>query len=268
MIIPLLYIFLSLTPASASPPAVPAAQPAGQQTENANDEELVYEVSWAHIKIATIQMHLTIPDGVSSPFIARAAIDSHSHLVNLHMIACSEMDSAENSLVSYSYEKKGNQWETMLYEYHPEFHCVLSTQNLQKDTEQRPKPSLKPDTLRAYSFPVQDGISLVYFMRRFVRKTGTAAMPTVSMGKVGTTDVYKERKRVPVEINSYQYPIRAVQLSGKLRLDGIFGLKGDFTAWFSDDEASVPLVATMKVLLGSVRLELKQWKHGTWQPPV
>ncbi len=93
-------------------------------------------------------------------------------------------------------------------------------------------------------------------------------MPTISMGKIGETQIYKERETTTAEIDSCKYPVRVLKFSGKLHLEGIFGLNGDFDVWFSDDEESIPIVAKMKVLIGSIRIELKQWNHGTWRPPA
>ena len=47
----------------------------------------------------------------------------------------------------------------------------------------------------------------------------------------------------------------------------IFGLTGYFEGWFSNDEASIPIVAKMKVLIGNITLELKSWKREGWIPP-
>ena len=58
-----------------------------------------------------------------------------------------------------------------------------------------------------------------------------------------------------------------------MRLDGstdfisVFGLTGYFEGWFSNDEASIPIVAKMKVIIGNVTLKLKSWKRAGWNPP-
>jgi hypothetical protein len=227
------------------------------------DEELIYEVSWAHIKLGTLRISLEHHRGDSGSATARAVIDSYpkSRLVDMHLIACSEIDSAGNAVLSYSYEKDGNQWEAMLYQYDPERGCVLATKVIQDNAQQIPKASKKPDLIPVRRFPVQDGISLIYAMRSIVRQTGSSTVPTVSMGKVGETDFYTKRVRTTIEIDSCPYPVRVLKLSGKLRLEGVFGLKGDFEGWFTDDDESVPVVAKMKVLLGSIRIELKQWNR-------
>jgi len=234
------------------------------------NEELVYDVSWAHIKIANLHLRIVSHIDNTHSRIVQATIESgtDTHLIDVHMIAYSEIDSSGNSIRSYSYEEKDDQWETMLYEYQPQNFRIIASSGVQDDTVQHPKHSHTPDTIKVSQFPVQDGISLIYFLRAFVRSTGALTMPTASMGKVGVTDIYPGREKTSIEINSCKQSIRVVKLSGKLRLEGISGLKGDFTGWFSDDEASVPIAAKMKVLIGNIRIELTQWNRSKWQPPL
>jgi hypothetical protein len=42
---------------------------------------------------------------------------------------------------------------------------------------------------------------------------------------------------------------------------------GDFKGWFSDDTAVIPITAEMKVILGSVKIELNQWNRKGWNSP-
>jgi hypothetical protein len=74
-------------------------------------------------------------------------------------------------------------------------------------------------------------------------------------------------KRDAVEIDAVDYPIDAVGFDGIADFVGIFGLSGDFEGWFSNDDARVPIMAKMKVLVGNVTIELMQWKRSGWVPP-
>ncbi len=74
-------------------------------------------------------------------------------------------------------------------------------------------------------------------------------------------------KRETVEVDAIEYPVDVVEFEGKAEFVGIFGLTGDFEGWFSNDEARVPIVAKMKVIIGSVTLELMEWKRPGWIPP-
>jgi hypothetical protein len=63
------------------------------------------------------------------------------------------------------------------------------------------------------------------------------------------------------------YPVDVVHFDGNMDFVGIFGLTGGFEGWFSNDEARVPILAKMKVLIGSVTVELMKWTRPGWNPP-
>jgi hypothetical protein len=64
-----------------------------------------------------------------------------------------------------------------------------------------------------------------------------------------------------------EYPVDVVKFEGVAEFKGIFGLTGEFTGWFSNDDARVPIKANMEVIIGSVTIELMQWKRAGWLPP-
>ena len=92
-------------------------------------------------------------------------------------------------------------------------------------------------------------------------------IPTLINEQKVTTRINFSGKREPVEVDAIDYPIDAVKFEGTADFVGIFGLTGDFEGWFSNDEARVPIMAKMKVILGSVTIELMQWKRAGWTPP-
>ena len=50
-------------------------------------------------------------------------------------------------------------------------------------------------------------------------------------------------------------------LQGNAEFVGIFGLTGEFSGWFWNDDARIPIVAKMQVIIGSVTIELMSWKR-------
>ena len=249
----------------------PAHEIVSQQSAMLSEGEvLLYEVSWSHIKIGTIRLQL-LPHQIKNNSIryqAKATIDSYKlPFVDLHFIAYAEMDSLCNSTGSWSFEKKDDQWETLVYEYQIERHRILVTKAL-RDKIEFPPRSFTADTLHIQQFPVQDGISMIYLARLLASRHAAHNVSVVSMGKIGKVEFYYEREKTSVEIDALEQPVRVVKLSGKLHVEGILGLTGDFTGWFSDDAAAIPITAKLKVVLGNVYLELKQWKRSSWQPPI
>ena len=122
------------------------------------------------------------------------------------------------------------------------------------------------DTLKINAF-YQDGMSLFYFARSEALKKQKMTVPTIVNEKLGTTDFDFVAERREIEIDAVDYPVDVVYFRGEAGFVGIFGLTGEFEGWFSNDDARVPVLAKMKVLIGSVRIELMQWKRDGWSPP-
>lgn len=49
-----------------------------------------------------------------------------------------------------------------------------------------------------------------------------------------------------------------------MNIKGIAGITGPFKGWFAADKQRVPLKAELKVFVGSVKVELEDWKG--WEP--
>ncbi len=235
------------------------------------EERLTYRVSWAGLTIGRIRLVTQLSSNPDSTGLRRvtAAIDSKAGIpfVRLHFRAETEFDSLGKTLSFRSYEQDGNVWVGTEYEYEQdrravrmeEFECAFPS---------GPRGSIRQcDTLPLPSGDVQDGISLVFFARRIVQVPQAFTVPTVSYGRVGMTIGTAARNREDVSVDACPRPIRTVELTGRLDVKGIFGLTGDYRGWFSDDRAAVPIRAEMKVLIGSVVVELESWSRDGWEPP-
>ena len=111
-----------------------------------------------------------------------------------------------------------------------------------------------------------DGFSLFFLARHYSNLGRTVKVPTFIKDTASTIIDFTGKKE-NVKIDAVDYPVKTVYLNGKAKWEGIYGLQGDFEGWFSDDDAHVPIKAYMKVLVGSVKIELIRWKRGNWQPP-
>ncbi len=128
-----------------------------------------------------------------------------------------------------------------------------------------PKPFL--DTTITVNKKYQDGLSIFYYARMNSGQDKSEEIPTFMDKKKVQTDISFEDKSEDVSIDAVDYDIDCVHLEGEAHFISIFGLTGDFEGWFSNDEASIPIKAKMKVLLGNITIELKSWKRTGWNPP-
>ncbi|MBM2840237.1 MAG: hypothetical protein HW412_765 [Bacteroidetes bacterium] len=259
--LPITILLLSLAPREPlSDETAHRISPSSVFTE---DEDLVYEVRWTFFKIGTIHIKSL------GEFKAIAHIDSYEGLpfVDLHSVHYAEMDSAFCSLGGYAIDKDGENWKGLHYTPDQSTRRVAIEQLYQKAPTSPPYKREPKDTIQLESNAFVDGLSIGYFPRLFLHAARTVNMPTLLKGKVGTTTFYFTNTRTTESISALDDPVRVVEVEGTTSAVGVFGMTGEFTGWFSDDEAAVPIKGKLKVILGSVTVELIKWNRKDWKPP-
>lgn len=233
------------------------------RTVYADGEDLVYEVRWTFFKLGTIHIK-TLGD-----FKAMASIDSYEGVpfVDLHSIHYTEMDSTFHCKSGYAIDKEGKEWRGLKYAAGQPSSMVLVEQLYQKNATSPPYKREAGDTIQLKSGLFVDGLSIGYFPRLLLHASRTINVTTLLKGKVGTTTFYFTNNRTSEDIGVLDDPVRVVEVEGTTNAVGVFGMTGDFTGWFSDDDAAVPIKGKLKVLLGSVTVELIQWNRKGWKPP-
>jgi hypothetical protein len=229
----------------------------------ADGEDLVYEVSWTFFKIGTIHIKSL------GEFKAIAHIDSYEELpfIDLHSVHYAEMDSAFCSRGGYAIDKDNEEWKGLRYAPDQSTKKVAIEQLFQKDATSPPYRREPKDTIQLQSAAFVDGLSIGYFPRLHLNAKRTVHITTLLKGKVGTTTFYFANNRTTESISALDEPVRVIEVEGTTNAVGVFGMTGDFTGWFSDDDAAVPIKGKLKVLLGNVTVELIQWNRKGWKPP-
>ena len=226
-------------------------------------EDYYFEVSWTWFKLGTIHLQ-TLARGK-----AEAHIDSYANVpfVDLHSVHYTTMDSLLYSRASLSVEKKDDEWGGLDYVYDLDARKII-VENIQvKSPGETPYSRKVKDTLALPSSRFVDGLSIAYFPRRFVHTTQSITVPTVLYGKLGETTFEFNENHKTVSIDALEDPVKVVEFTGRTSAVGIYGMTGEFTGWFSDDSAAVPIKGKLKVLIGSVTVELTKWNRAGWQPP-
>lgn len=78
--------------------------------------------------------------------------------------------------------------------------------------------------------------------------------------EMGTIDMKYTRERQDRSYKAFEQPVRTFFSSGHADINGPFGFRGDFKAWFANDELRIPLEAHVKVWLGNVKVRLIDYK--------
>jgi hypothetical protein len=228
-------------------------------------EELTYEVSYSFIKLGTVILKIKDKTKVNgkSIYSAVAQINSYSGIpfVDLHQIYESRFD----DLIIPVYFRGLVKYEdhTSYTEY--DFDYKKNKISIEKGRVY--PPQVWTDSTTTADKHYQDGLSIFYFARMNLGKNKSINIPCfVSEEKVYTTlNFYTENKRV--NIDAVDYDIDCLHLDGETDFVSVFGLTGYFEGWFTNDEASIPVIAKMKVIIGSITLELREWKRKGWDPP-
>ncbi len=229
-------------------------------------EELQYNVSYSVFDIGLVKMQIldsATKNGVKI-FKAKAYLDSYSGIpfVDLHQVFYSEMDGDALSqvfvthttskpqgmpFIRYSFDYKNNK---VTYQFGIDPKGTVTKSGEEQITEKQ-----------------LDGLSLFYHARNNFRQTKKYSMPVFVSEKSYKTHFNFMNKLGSQEIDAIKYPVETVEFDGSSDFTGVFGLTGYFRGFFSNDEAGIPIVAKMKVILGSVHIELIKWTRPGWVPP-
>ena len=228
-------------------------------------EELVYNVRYTFIDLGQVKIRTLnkVHNAEYSAYHSFANINSYRGIpfVDLAAIYESDIDSAMFSHAFMGKGKEGKAWNFARYRFEYDRGRVLIDKG-RKDTlvERR-------DTM-AIDRHLQDGLSLFFYARDQLFSGKRMNIPClVAEEKVNTYIDFSRQERKSVELDAVDYPVDVVGFDGTAEFVGIYGLTGDFEGWFSNDEARIPIVAKMKVIIGSVTLELVKWNRPGWNPP-
>lgn len=259
----LFIVSASLAPIAATPPPDDLSPSISAATIFADGEDLVYEVSWTFIKLGTIHIK-TLGD-----FKAIAHIDSYEGLpfVDLHSVHYTEMDSAFYARGGYALDKEGKEWKGLRYIPDPSNNSVAIEELHHKDPASPPYKREIKDTMHLKTSSFVDGLSIGYLPRLFIHSAQTVNALTLLKGTLGTTTYFFSNTHTTESIDALDEPVRVIEVQGSTSAVGVYGMTGEFTGWFSDDDAAVPIKGKVKVLLGNVTVELIQWNRKGWRPP-
>lgn len=228
-------------------------------------EELIYNVSYAFINVGQIRIKVLdrVASGSAAYYRAIAHMDSYDGVpfVDLHAIFESNILDGTHSIWFRSREKKeARHWYTT-YDFQYEKRRI----DIQKGWWGARKVEMR-ETLPADSL-LQDGLSLFFYARNNVKSARSVEVPLVVKEERVSALLNFYDKPIKVEVDAIKYPVDVIELDGTAKFVGIFGMTGDFQGWFSNDEACIPILAKMKVIIGSIRIELMQWNREGWTPP-
>jgi hypothetical protein len=228
-------------------------------------EELVYEVKYLFFKLGQIKFTVVdkFIDNGKEFYRVRVKIDSYSvPFVDIHANFDAVFDSRFVAQRYYSEMNEKKYYQSVRYNFveKSSFYVVEKNyQNFEYNTKGK-----RVDTVKVMT-NYCDGPSLFYYARSNASVQKTMVLPTFIEGVKGITIINFGKKKTKIKIDALNRPIEAYEIDGKASYVGFFGLTGDFTGWISADEKAIPLKGKLKVIVGSVIVELKSWNFD-WKP--
>lgn len=219
-------------------------------------EILKYKVKWAFLRIGTITIK-TIQDPDNPDYIkVTMIVESNPDLPFINVKEYNEtMIDLKNCMsVSYYGDHKNGDERIKIYSSYKEENGV----SVFKMVDDVKKKEIKSDTI--YNSPrYVEGPSLFFFTRAFSKNGGTYNVPTMIEGEIAHTKIIFGKEKDEFEVDAFDYPVVAKKYFGFADWEGgsSQGMSGDFTGWITNDDASIPVYAELKILLGNLKLELE-----------
>jgi hypothetical protein len=227
-------------------------------------EELVYNVRYGFIDLGQVRIRVlgSTREKSSVTYQGKGLIDSYPKVpfVDLHAVFETVIDSGMFSRRFIGRQKENGQWDISRYDFEYPGKRVLI------EVAARDSVVVKRDTIHIET-AYQDGLSLFFFARTKLFSGQKINVPTLIKEQKVNTYIDFKNEHTSVDLDAVDYPVDVVRFDGNMDFVGVFGLTGGFEGWFSNDEARVPIQAKMKVLIGSVTVELMKWTRPGWNPP-
>lgn len=121
------------------------------------------------------------------------------------------------------------------------------------------------DTL-ALEEPSSSGQLIFYFSRLFAGTDKNYRLPVYLEGEKGYINGTNSTQIEERDYDAFDDPVDTFYSEGDADIDGPFGFKGKYEAWYIADDLRVPAEAHAKVWLGNVKVQLIDYKKERRNP--
>lgn len=228
-------------------------------------EDITYVVRYSVFKLGEVRLKILEQKDKNGHayYKTKAYIDSYPGVpfVDLHQIYESMYDARGYSNFFRATEKEKD------YIKYTEYYFNYDKKRIHvKKGKYRPDEVWTDSTAYAKT-NYQDGLSLFYYARMNTGQKKSVDVPCFVTEEFVFTRINFHDKTEAIQSDAAGYKIPCSYLNGHTDFVSIFGLTGNFEGYFTNDIYAVPVLAKMKVIIGNVSLELKDWRIGNWKPP-
>ena len=140
-----------------------------------------------------------------------------------------------------------------------EFEAEVYEFDYEKDKVYFSKMGEPVDTL-SLTEPSSSGQLIFYFSRLFAGTDKDYRLPVYLEGEKGYINGTNSMETEERKYDAFEDPVDTFYSEGNADIDGPFGFKGKYKAWYITDDLRVPAEAHAKVWLGNVKVQLIDYK--------
>lgn len=215
-------------------------------------EKMNYKVTYGFITLGWVNVRVGDPVTIrgKKTYPVRFYINTNPDfgmLLELHHVYESYIEAGTlNAMRSRQYTPDENGYLVKVYDFYYEENR-LDMKLIHSDGRFKRVDKMLPSS-------AQDAVSMLYFARGVVSSSigGTTTVVIDEDYKYGRITFLNEKEEVEV----IDKDVEAIKIFARADFKGIAGMNGDAWGWFSDDGKYVPLVGEIKILLGSITVEM------------
>lgn len=228
-------------------------------------EELIYDVYYSFINIGWVKFNTSKVVGSKNKFLCEAVLKSNEALpfVTVDFYFVSEIEVMDNYIRPVKFtskEFKEGKASVLTYDFNYDGSYVYIKKNGYDG-------QIEYEKRMTLATVYQDGLSIFYFARFNFFSNKPVDVPVLINQDSSSIHINFNTAKTDISIGEVDYDISSVYLDGNTNYQFVYGLTGDFSGWFTNDQARIPVKAKLKVKIGNVTLELKSWKRKEWNPP-
>jgi len=228
-------------------------------------EEIIYVVKYSFLELGEVKLQILSREEKAGKvyYKTKVYIDSYPGVpfVSLHQIYESNFNQNQYSDYFRATEKEKN------YVKFTEYFFQYDKNNIHVKKGKYNPFQIWTDSTANIKVNYQDGLSLFYYARLNTGQKKSVNVPCFVTEKFETTKINFYNTIEKISIDAVDYDIACTKLDGFTTFVSVFGLTGKFEGWFTNDQHAVPVLAKMKVIIGDITLELKEWRKSNWKPP-
>lgn len=227
-------------------------------------ENLLYQVKWSFIHLGTIRLQVmdTVTVDNILNYITRVTIESNPSIpfVDLYSQLDTYLDADFNVYRVFGVETIDG------IDFDADYRFNYADSTIRFIYTDPKDPTNTRDEIQPMDTRLIDGLGMIYYARGNCHRSDPDTITTFYNAQRGKVDFDFTGRHERIGINIFDYKPKGHYIRGNVHMKGMAGLSGPFEGWFATDNRRPPLKARLKVFIGSVTLELIDWK--TWNAPL